>query len=455
MPSGVTITADDTEYVYVSGNLLEVIRPAYDLGDKEYTILLYVNSGNVTLSVELSGVVKRSYGSGSKADPYIIDSVGTLENMVANANSNKYWALKSDIDLSQKYNSSTGNSWIGTIAIYNESTGKTSYQSFKGNFNGNNHTISGLYINSTDSYQGLFGRVDSCTIQNLNIVDAYVKAGLYSGILLGQTNNNTTVNISNISISGTIETSLESRDSAIGGMIGSVDARTATGKNTNITINNCYVDTDVLGGRYVGGAFGQVKLSDRTTSIKISNIEVHGSVKGVQGSGSLIGSIERTTVNGATASGDEKYLTINNIVTYNTVSANLNPNVADSYQSNCGIVGLITNSNATLPVVFENVIIYQLGSYESFPEGIRASFIGRSDDMTTVSTSDCYVNGTPFGYNNNYVQADGNKVIYGTKLPDNLTFDSYTTMGFDSNVWVMGTNGIELKSFVEEDVRGA
>ena len=44
-------------------------------------------------------------------------------------------------------------------------------ESFQGSFDGQNHTISGIYINNNSDYQGLFGYVDGegATIQNLSV----------------------------------------------------------------------------------------------------------------------------------------------------------------------------------------------------------------------------------------------------------------------------------------------
>lgn len=45
----------------------------------------------------------------------------------------------------------------------------TSDNAFTGNFNGNGYQISGLYINSNSNNQGLFGVVQSGTIENLTV----------------------------------------------------------------------------------------------------------------------------------------------------------------------------------------------------------------------------------------------------------------------------------------------
>ena len=55
---------------------------------------------------------------------------------------------------------------------------------FTGIFDGNNHTISGLYIDTMDSYVGLFGHSRG-RISNLGIVNSYVKGNEYVGGIAG------------------------------------------------------------------------------------------------------------------------------------------------------------------------------------------------------------------------------------------------------------------------------
>ena len=58
-------------------------------------------------------------------------------------------------------------SWI-PIGNYQEE-GENSTHIFKGTFNGNNHKIEGLYINSDKDYQGLFGCIENATITGVII----------------------------------------------------------------------------------------------------------------------------------------------------------------------------------------------------------------------------------------------------------------------------------------------
>lgn len=82
--------------------------------------------------------------------------------------------LLNDINLSSVCSNSKG-SWTPIGASGRE---------FSGVFEGNNHTISNLYINSSSSYLGLF-RTVSGTIQNLNLNGTIANAGRNSGAFVG------------------------------------------------------------------------------------------------------------------------------------------------------------------------------------------------------------------------------------------------------------------------------
>lgn len=66
-----------------------------------------------------------------------------------------------------------------------EFTAIGSYSSrFTGTFDGDGHVISGLYINLSNQYQGLFGYIDSATIKNLGISGS-VTGTSYTGGVVG------------------------------------------------------------------------------------------------------------------------------------------------------------------------------------------------------------------------------------------------------------------------------
>ncbi len=125
---------------------------------------------------------------------------------------------------------------------------------FNGTFDGNGHTISGLWFNTPyGSYRGLFGQTDSpATIKNLIVaVDTDnvtpLNAGAHSGALIGQ-NYGLITNCAVKPMTGTTGTLMSSTTSYnIGGLAG-----------VNLgTIENCYVIGNVYGQTTVGGIAGR------------------------------------------------------------------------------------------------------------------------------------------------------------------------------------------------------
>jgi hypothetical protein len=113
-------------------------------------------------------------GSGTALDPYIIQDVTDLQNM--NLNLAAYYELGNDIDASA---TSGWNGGAGFIPL-----GQRGGTSFTGHFDGNNHTISNLYINmapAIDKYTGLFGSAAGAEIRNVNLIGAYIEGGGGSG----------------------------------------------------------------------------------------------------------------------------------------------------------------------------------------------------------------------------------------------------------------------------------
>ena len=117
-------------------------------------------------------------GTGTEDDPYIINNGEQLSYLakLTNANGNltkgRYYQLGADIILND---SVLYDNYSVKITNGNAFTaiGSTKENSFQGVFNGNNHTIYGLYIPS-GRYIGLFGYANNSTIGNFSMVDSYV-----------------------------------------------------------------------------------------------------------------------------------------------------------------------------------------------------------------------------------------------------------------------------------------
>ena len=127
-----------------------------------------------------------SGGSGTSEDPYQITTLDDLKTLSENTEyweAGTYFIQTADIDATA---TSIWNSGAGFSPIGNNTT------PFSGNYDGQNHTISGLYINTTTlDHVGLFGYIKSITtvnsISNLGLLNV--------DITTTRVNDNTTIRV--------------------------------------------------------------------------------------------------------------------------------------------------------------------------------------------------------------------------------------------------------------------
>lgn len=170
------------------------------------------------------------------------------------------YLLTADIDLG----GSGGSPWtpIGTSSTH-----------FTGTFNGGGNTISGLYIDNTNSdYQGLFGYVGTGgTVQNLT-VSGTVSGDLYVGGVVGYN-------------AGTVENCANTSDVTGTGSGTSTYAGGVVGYNNGGTVTNCY-NTGSVTGRgihtYVGGIVG-INYATLTHCYNTGSVSGNNQVGGVAG----------------------------------------------------------------------------------------------------------------------------------------------------------------------------
>jgi len=96
-------------------------------------------------------------GSGTQADPYIIETIQDLQDM--NQDYFAYYELGNDINASvtANWNDNGDGTFAGFDPIGKESPVE---HRFQGSFDGKGHTISNLYINRPDNDNvGLFGYI--------------------------------------------------------------------------------------------------------------------------------------------------------------------------------------------------------------------------------------------------------------------------------------------------------
>ena len=171
---------------------------------------------------------------------------------------------------------------------------------FKGTFDGNGHTISGLTINTTandaDAAYGLFGVIDGATVKDLTLADVHitVNGGECVGGVVGLMVNNSTVS--------NIEMDVASGITAVRGLGGIVGRMTVSG-----TIENCVNEASIDGsGANVGGIVGAAYYTAVGSEMYITNCKNYGAVTCKAG---VVGGI--AGLSAANVSGCENHAVIN------------------------------------------------------------------------------------------------------------------------------------------------
>lgn len=145
-------------------------------------------------------VAKTLRGNGTKNDPYIISDATELRKLADDVyigiqHSGEYFKMTADITINKNVLNAdgslngNGDDFEKWIPIGGHKCLEDEIYCFKGNFDGNGHSVSGIYCTMTHYYNGhniinggLFGRVNSTTISNLTIKDSYIEGGFVGGI---------------------------------------------------------------------------------------------------------------------------------------------------------------------------------------------------------------------------------------------------------------------------------
>jgi len=183
----------------------------------------------------------------NSTDPIPICTCDDLQRMDEDLNAN--YALQNNVDCDvAPYNTGLGFDPVGDTS-----------NSLKGTFDGQNYTITGLYINRSMNYVGLFGVLYyNANIKNIGLIDIKVSGVNHVGGLVGENHGTVNNSYSTGSVSGTYD--------FVGGLVG---------KNYEGIVSNSYSTVRVRGGRdHVGGLVG------RSGYGTISNSYSTGSVNG-------------------------------------------------------------------------------------------------------------------------------------------------------------------------------
>lgn len=208
---------------------------------KNYTLLILIFISSICKS---ETIPSNSYagGQGTISSPYEIETLAQLRRLSETPEDwSSSFILIADIDAED---TETWNSTDDTIRGFSpigdsDNGGDRQQITFTGNFDGNGHTISNLYINRiSESNVGFFGRAYEGTISELGIKNCTIAGGNYTGTLIG-------------SASTTIErcfgTGTVSGIDVCGGLVGF----------SSRLISNCYSSCIIYGTDDVGGLVGR------------------------------------------------------------------------------------------------------------------------------------------------------------------------------------------------------
>ncbi len=244
-------------------------------------LTVYTSMEQVSLS-ELTG-------NGTEAFPYQITAACQLDAMRQDYYG--HYELMNDIDMSSSVIWKQGLGFT-PIGRYNSS------HYFRGSFNGNGFTISGLVVNNPNSdYQALFGYGYDALIENVNITDANVNGKNQVATLVAYATSGTGINSSNITgvisgqnnsglLAGQISGSTVSLCSAQGNLLGNHYVGGLVGRaTTSSTISECHTNVIIKGSNYVGGLLGYLNAGYVYDSFS------HSQTTGIEEVGGLIGNV--------------------------------------------------------------------------------------------------------------------------------------------------------------------
>ncbi|MDO4210810.1 MAG: hypothetical protein Q4D23_03710 [Bacteroidales bacterium] len=173
---------------------------------------------------------------------YLIGNAGQLawfRDFVNSTSSNTSAKAKltADIDLSPVCSAASGQSWTPIRP--------STAQYYSGTFDGQGHAITGLYINSTDSYRGLFGCLEG-TVQDLTLTCDVTSTGDKVGGLVGYVNGD--CDIHGVTVSGSVR-----GNECVGGIVGDFSPYATNPNGLSDATNHASIE-GVRG--YVGGIVG-------------------------------------------------------------------------------------------------------------------------------------------------------------------------------------------------------
>ena len=237
-------------------------------------VFIKYNTNGVTLKDAFNVTIKKAPfdGNGTENNPYLISNKEDLEmmrNLINNEESSaafrKCAYLQTlDIDLENEKWTPIGKREFDEVATD---------RLFAGHYNGNCHTISGLYVNETTKYAGLFGSTgtEPALIENLAVEGTVSSTDISVGGICGEICGENGI-IRNCSFIGNVS----GGEQAIGGIVGYIWQ--------SGSVIDCYHNGTITSnsGKIIGGVVGNIYTSEseKSNTILIQNCYHVGTLSG-------------------------------------------------------------------------------------------------------------------------------------------------------------------------------
>ena len=272
---------------------------------------------------------------------------------------------------------------------------------FTADFDGNNHTIANLYINSyinrSEDYDaGLFGYASRNSIKQVGIISATVSGSGNAGGLIGSHNGGT--------VSDSYATGSVSSSHHVGGLVGA---------SYDGAISGSYAAGVVSGGQNAGGLVGRSRYSAISDSYAIS-----GQVSGDYGSGvgGLVGESYGGVISGSYAIADvsNSNIYVGGLVGWLRAGGIIRASYAAGNVSGNDYVGGLVGANYTGAISDSYAIADVLGSGHDI-----GGLVGRNESGAVIdsyaagwvsTTGNTFYIGGLVGYDQGYDQGSGSDI---------------------------------------------
>lgn len=369
-------------------------------------------------------------GTGTEEDPFLISSANQLAGLavVINTpasfsaltynNANVFYKLTTNVDLNYKQWTPIGNAT----------------NQFKANFNGNNLSISNLYMDGGgNQYCGLFGYFNSlgAVIENINLSNiTFYKT--YSGVLyvggitgavgLGTINNCSVVGGTLTGTTTVVNTGVTYIGGIVGSQVSSDPLNPTIIENCNSQLENINVTSGENMGEYIGGIVGKSTGMEITRCYSTSTLTANRTYNnGIIYIGGIVGSGTATTISKSFNTG-----TI-------TISGTSEP-------SNIYLGGIV--GEATPTYVSKSYAKFQITNYTTTATNYVGGIIGKMDRYgsaySTIDNSYSYIsnNLTTANSGNNSIGLLAGAVLSSDCFTTNsyyLSQSSYSAIGLDTD----------------------